>query len=90
MGTNFTSLFAYYLASPANWLIALFPQRSMIEIMNAMIIVKLAAASVSFAYYIAKHFHTKSCSIALSEHFMHSPASLPHTAGILCGWTALF
>lgn len=59
MGTNFTSLFAYYLASPANWLIALFPQRSMIEIMNAMIIVKLAAASVSFAYYIAKHFHTK-------------------------------
>ena len=65
MGTNFTSLFAYYLASPANWLIALFPQRSMIEIMNAMIIVKLAAASVSFAYYIAKHFHTKSCSIAL-------------------------
>ncbi len=57
MGTNFTSLFAYYLASPANWLIALFPQRSMIEIMNAMIIVKLAAASVSFAYYIAKHFH---------------------------------
>ena len=60
MGTNFTSLFAYYLASPANWLIALFPQRSMIEIMNAMIIVKLAAASVSFAYYIAKHFHTKS------------------------------
>lgn len=65
MGTNFTSLYAYYLASPANWLIALFPQRYMIEIMNVMIIVKLAAASVSFTYYISKHFKTKSCSIAL-------------------------
>lgn len=65
MGTNFTSLYAYYLASPANWLIALFPQRYMIEIMNVMIILKLSAASSSFAYYIAKHFHTKNCAIAL-------------------------
>lgn len=65
MGTNFTSLYAYYLASPANWVIALFPQKYMIEIMNAMIIMKLSAASVSFTYYIAKHFHNKSCAIAL-------------------------
>lgn len=65
MGTNFTSLYAYYLASPANWLIALFPQKYMIEIMNAMIIIKLSAASVSFTYYVAKHFHNKSCAIAL-------------------------
>ena len=38
MGTNFTSLYAYYLASPVNWFIALFPQKYMIEIMNAIII----------------------------------------------------
>ena len=65
MGTNFTSLYAYYLASPANWLIVLFPQKYMIEIMNALIIIKLSAASVTFTWYISKHFHNKSCAIAL-------------------------
>ena len=65
MGTNFTSLYAYYLASPTNWLIALFPQKYMIEIMNAFIILKLSCASLTFTYYISKHFNTKSCTIAL-------------------------
>lgn len=65
MGTNFTSLYAYYLASPANWFIVLFPQKYMIEIMNALIILKLSAASLTFTYYITKHFHTKSCVVAL-------------------------
>lgn len=65
MGTDFTSLFAYYLASPINWIIILFPQKYMIEIMNALIIFKLAGSSVSITYYISKHFKTKSCTIAL-------------------------
>ena len=65
MGTNFTALYGYYLASPANWLIVLFPQKYIIEIMNALIILKLAGASTSFTYYISKRFHTKSCLIAL-------------------------
>ena len=45
MGTNFTSLFAYYLASPSNWFVALFPQKYTIEIMNAFIILKIAGSS---------------------------------------------
>lgn len=65
MGTNFVSLFAYYLASPVNWLIALFPQKYMIEIMNVLIILKIAGASVTMSYYISKHFHTKKCTVAL-------------------------
>lgn len=65
MGTNFTSLYAYYLASPVNWFIALFPQKYMIEIMNAIIILKMSAASLTFCYYISKHFNTKKCTIAL-------------------------
>lgn len=65
MGTNFTSLYAYYLASPANWLIVLFPQKYMIEIMNALIIIKLSAASLTFTWYISKHFHNKSCAISI-------------------------
>ena len=65
MGTNFTALYGYYLASPANWLIVLFPQKYIIEIMNALIILKLSGASLSFTYYISKRFNTKSCLIAL-------------------------
>ncbi len=65
MGTDFTSLFAYYLASPINWIIVLFPQKYMIEIMNALIILKLSASSLSITYYLSKHFNTKNCSIAL-------------------------
>lgn len=65
MGTNFTALYAYYLASPSNWFIALFPERYIIEVMNAIIIIKASLASVAFTYYISKHFNNKSCTIAL-------------------------
>ena len=65
MGTNFTALYAYYLASPSNWFIVLFPQKYMMEIMNAIIILKLCLSSVTFTYYITKHFNNRKCSIAL-------------------------
>ena len=65
MGTNFLSLYAYYLASPVNWLIVLFPQKYMIEIMNTLIILKIAGSSVTLTYYISRHFKTKKCTIAL-------------------------
>lgn len=65
MGTNFTSLYAYYLASPVNYIIALFPQEYLIEIMDLLIIIKLSAASLAFTYYLSKHFHTKSCVLSL-------------------------
>ena len=69
MGTNFISLMAYYLASPVNWIIALFPQKYMIEIMNSLIIIKLSLASVTFSYYITKHFNTKKCTVAIFSIF---------------------
>ena len=65
MGTNFTALYAYYLASPSNWFIVLFPQKYMIEIMNVIIILKLCLSSLTFTYYISKHFNTRKCTIAL-------------------------
>ena len=65
MGTNFTSLYAYYLASPANWIIVLFPQKYMIEIMNSLIILKIAGSSLAITYYITRHFDTKNCVAAL-------------------------
>lgn len=74
MGTNFLSLIAYYLASPANWIIVLFPQKYMIEIMNILIIIKTAAASTTITYYLSKHFNTKSCVLSLFGFFYATSA----------------
>lgn len=60
LGTNFTALSAYYLASPTNWFVFLFPQKYTIEIMNVLIILKMAGSCTSFTYYINKHYNTKS------------------------------
>ncbi len=65
LGTNFTALYAYYLASPINWLVFLAPRGYMIEVMNIIIILKLSLASVAFTYYITKHFNIKNCTIAV-------------------------
>jgi uncharacterized membrane protein YfhO len=65
MGTNFWALTAYYLSSPFNLIIFLFPHDSLIEVMNVFIIIKMALSSVSFTYYITKHFKTKSIYISI-------------------------
>ena len=41
LGTNFTGLYAYYLSSPINWLLAISNRKDLIELMNILIIVKI-------------------------------------------------
>jgi len=55
MGSNMIGLYAYYLASPLNFLIAIFPASMMIEAFETLIILKICACS----YYIK----TGTCSI---------------------------
>ena len=64
MGVNFSALYAYYLASPVNWLIGLVSPNHIPEAMNVFIMVKIALCSLTFAYYLSKHFQTKKLSIA--------------------------
>ena len=64
LGSNFTSLYAYYLASPINWIIGLISDKHIVEIMNLFIIVKLGLSSFTFSYYLSKRFNTKDSSIA--------------------------
>ena len=64
LGSNFTALYAYYLASPLNWIIGLISEKHIVEIMNLFIIVKLGLSSFTFSYYISKKFNTKSLNIA--------------------------
>ena len=56
LGTNFASTYAYYLASPLNWLVALFPETLVPEFMNIMIILKAGLMSSAFAYYLIRKY----------------------------------
>ena len=46
MGSNFIAIYGYYLSSPINWFIGFFPHDAMIEVMNVIIILKLALSSL--------------------------------------------
>lgn len=65
LGVNFTALYAYYLSSPVNWFLFLFPHQYLIEVMNALIILKISLASVTFTYYITKRFQNTDIYIAV-------------------------
>ena len=47
LGVNFTAIYAYYLASPLNWFVVLFPKRYVIEFVTLLIVIKTALSSVS-------------------------------------------
>lgn len=50
MGTNFLSLWAYYLASPLNFLILLFPKEKLNTAVSLIITLKIVLCGWSFAY----------------------------------------
>lgn len=59
MGVNFSALYAYYLASPFNWLLALCPKGFIIEFMTYGIVLKMGLAGLSFTWYLKKRFGTR-------------------------------
>ena len=73
LGSNTASVFAYYLSSPLNLLVLLFPRDYIAEFLMLLVIMKMGFSGTSFAYYIRKHFDTTdvgilffSCAYALS------------------------
>ncbi len=59
MGSNFAAIYAYYLSSPVNWLIALVPHDHIITVIDFIIIFKIGLSGLTFAYYLYRHFRTK-------------------------------
>jgi len=59
IGSNFVALYAYYLASPTNFLVALVSEKHIIEFMTYLIILKIGLSGLSFAWYLREHFDTK-------------------------------
>lgn len=64
LGVNFSSLYSYYLASPINWFIGLVTPNHIPEAMNLFIILKTSLCSLTFAYYLSRHFNTKKMTVA--------------------------
>ncbi len=64
MGVNFASLYAYYLASPFNWLLVLCPKGLIIEFMTYSIVLKIGLAGLSMAWYLRKHCKTSDFGVA--------------------------
>ena len=56
MGTNFVTLYAYYAASPLNWLCIFLPQGLLIDFMDFFIMIKGGLAALAFAYYVNQHY----------------------------------
>ncbi len=55
MGVNFAALYAYYLASPLNWLLLLCPKAYIIEFMTYMIVLKTGLSGLTFTWYLREH-----------------------------------
>ncbi len=69
IGSDFVSLFAYYLASPFNWLLLLCPSGLVIEFMTLLVLVKTGLCGLFFAVYLRRHFQTDDGSIVLFSSF---------------------
>ena len=63
VGTNFLALYAYYMASPFNWLVVLFPDQYLIEFMSYLVILKIGFCGFTFAWYLTRHFKTRSVAV---------------------------
>lgn len=52
LGTNYWAHFAYYLASPVNWLLILVPETFIIEAMNVAMVLRAGVAGACFVYFL--------------------------------------
>ncbi|OON85566.1 hypothetical protein BXO88_11535 [Oribacterium sp. C9] len=59
LGINFAALYAYYLASPLNWLMILCPKGLILEFMTYSIVLKIGLSGVTMCYYLRQHFYKR-------------------------------
>lgn len=64
-GANFRAIYAYYLASPLNWLLVICPAGYLIEFMTGLIVLKISLCGLSFGWYLRRRFRTESWLIPL-------------------------
>ena len=60
LGTNFITLFAYYLACPLNILLIFVGDNYVLEFITVALLLKIALAGLTMSYYIVKRYDTDS------------------------------
>ncbi|MBP3370016.1 MAG: YfhO family protein [Clostridia bacterium] len=58
LGGEFMGMYAYYLASPLSYIVALFPQDRIQEAILTILLLKTGLSGLSFGYYLHKHSRT--------------------------------
>ena len=68
LGGEFLGIYAYYLASPLSYIVALFPQTRMLEALLVIILLKTGLCGVSFGFYLHKNSqnHNRFITVAFS------------------------
>lgn len=56
MGYDFFAVFSYYLVSPLNFIMLLFPKEWIIYVVNALIVVKIGLCGLGFSVFITNRF----------------------------------
>ncbi len=69
LGSDFVALYAYYLASPINWLLILCPKEFVIEAMFVFIVIKSGLSGFTFAYYLKKHYGKNNIILSMTSLF---------------------
>ena len=55
LGGEFVGIYAYYIASPLSYIVALFPKDRMLEALLTLFLLKTGLCGVTFGYYLHKH-----------------------------------
>lgn len=59
LGGEFVGIYAYYIASPLSYIVALFPKDRMLEALLTMFLIKTGLCGATFGFYIHKHSKTQ-------------------------------
>lgn len=65
MGFDFWNVFCYYLVSPLNFLILLFPKSYIIYVVNFLILFKVALCGGTFSWYLQRKYKKNDWSISI-------------------------
>jgi uncharacterized membrane protein YfhO len=72
LGADFVGMYAYYLASPFNWLLVFCPKEYVIEFMTLLTWVKIGLCGFTFFFYLKEHF-----SLVGKDGKLHENTALP-------------
>ncbi len=89
LGSDFLAHYAYYLASPLNWLIVLFPKMYVIEFMTLTIWIKIGLSGLFFFWFLRERFFLKDAKVGYSKDTV-IPALVFATAYAFSGFVAAY